>query len=252
MQVLVKTRLLESLGLPFAFALSSKDQRVNPRDAYTTTYPIEDMGLSPIVIECLPTSVSALLSIDHHRPGDYGYDLGPEDYLQAASIGQLSTLLSIELTQEDKVLAAMDHCFSAALKGACPEVTVEEVLNRKINAIAESFEISPEKVMMHTFKQIGRIRDARTVQFFDCEIADIREIELGNGYTFDSLTLGVAQAVIGTPILYSTADSDGAEKIILLSDKPTAIEYFTQTFVPENELHHCYSVPDRGYAGAYF
>lgn len=65
------------------------------------------------------------LRCDHHRPGDYGYGMGPEKFWEASSIGQLCDVLGVEPTPDLLMVAAGDHCPAAAYKGLCPRIEVD-------------------------------------------------------------------------------------------------------------------------------
>lgn len=55
---------------------------------------------------------------DHHNPGDPGYAMPPERYMEGASIGQTLYLLELDPTPTQRLLAAADHCLTAAYQGA--------------------------------------------------------------------------------------------------------------------------------------
>src|SRR5919199_203532 len=95
-------------------------KRAHAGNAYEAD-PLElTRGEMLICIECRPTFIPTgvnLVVIDHHRPGDPGWNKGPKEYWEASSIGQLHRLLDMTPTQEARVIAAMDHCFPAAIRG---------------------------------------------------------------------------------------------------------------------------------------
>src|SRR5690606_15369025 len=66
--------------------------------------------------------------IDHHNPGDPGYEMPPERYLEGASLGQTLGLLEVEPTPTQRLLAAADHCLTAAYQERCPGVDPRELL----------------------------------------------------------------------------------------------------------------------------
>lgn len=87
--------LLREAGERVAYA-TLNGQRVRPSDAYQADGPVVSSG-HVYLVECdIPalhqTGVS-ITRIDHHREGDPGYGLGPDQFLPASSIGQVIALL---------------------------------------------------------------------------------------------------------------------------------------------------------------
>lgn len=244
--------LLTSYSLPYLYAVERDGTRVNPRSAYDSDHTYDIGRLSPVVVECDPKTVGSVLSIDHHRYGDYGYDLGPADYQHASSLGQLSLLLSFEMTDDDKALSAMDHCFAAAVRGECPDIDPENVLDLKISEIAKSTNLSQKEVVKRIFKYLGFIRDYQRVHMCGNDVVDLRAVDLGSGYSADSLSFGVAQAMAGVATLASCSDASGRPKILFYSSDADQVRYFMNFYANETlDLTDVYGVPMRGYAGGY-
>lgn len=85
--------LLRECGVTVIHALNERGERVRPNEAYRAAIP--DVGDAEEVwaVECIDTLPEGWIRIDHHRPGDPGHGLGPEDFLKASSIGQVIALL---------------------------------------------------------------------------------------------------------------------------------------------------------------
>jgi hypothetical protein len=88
-------RLLAQAGQNVAYATLA-GQRVTPDSAYqadgtTCGFP-ED--LVPVFVECRVHGVRPWTVVDHHKPGDIGYRVPPEDFLMGASIGQVIGFLA--------------------------------------------------------------------------------------------------------------------------------------------------------------
>lgn len=58
----------------------------------------------------------------HGGPGDPGFEAGPDRYLEGSSPGQVLRLLKRKPTETQRLLAAGDHCLTAACQCACPGV----------------------------------------------------------------------------------------------------------------------------------
>jgi hypothetical protein len=245
--------ILKDSGLCFEYAQTGPGERVNPRTAYgTTLYPLDLHGMSPIYIECEPFGTSPTSTrIDHHRAGDYGYDLKPEDYARAASIGQLSLLLDFSMEHPDKLLAAMDHCFGAAIKGECPGIAPEDVLELKIESIVRTHGVSYGKVQRLIGSSLEQINAASEVEIGEFTVKDLRTTAVGTENSLAHLAMITAQAISGNCILLTETDSTGLVKVTLRSHITETIKQFMSTWAHEEGLGNIYGVPNRGYAGAW-
>lgn len=83
-----------------------------------------------VLVECDVPIADGLqvIHIDHHNPGDPGYHAGPAEYLQGSSLGQVLSILGLEPTRRQRIIAACDHNLRAAYAGLCPGVTRDDVL----------------------------------------------------------------------------------------------------------------------------
>lgn len=270
-------------------------RRVHPGNAYAAD-PIElGAGDTLVRIECQPREIAAgvkVVVIDHHRDGDPGYGLPPAQYWEASSLGQLHRLLeenvslwpshkfeigmdwpanaafgteivpalNAELGGRDVVeaLAAMDHCFAAAVRGECQKVvrvgpSPEEVLAVKCREIATSTKATEEAVRSR-------------IEFFRAELAkspeeaigeqivrDLRRHDLGFGWSLDLLTAQVAATIDGHCALLRHRDrADGPEKNSITGHfRPETIRAFLEAWAPAHGLEKMYGSPARGYAGGY-
>lgn len=82
------------------------------------------------LVECkikTPSS-SKVIRIDHHRPGDPGYNCGASDYLNGSSLGQALRILGVSPTTKQKYIAAADHCLRSAYQGLCKDIDPDEML----------------------------------------------------------------------------------------------------------------------------
>jgi len=138
--------ILKGNNKPFSYA-TVDGRRVFPSTAYTANGVDREFTTGSIVtIECSINDVTPAIHIDHHRPGDPGFGLKPEQYLQASSIGQLLTLLELEATKKDKIIAAADHCLGHAYRGRCPGVDPEELLEERLKEKAAFQKISYDEI----------------------------------------------------------------------------------------------------------
>lgn len=245
--------LLTNHGLPFAYA-TVDGVRANPKNAYATD-PVEvPTGHRLVLIECEPRIIpSDFVRIDHHRPGDPGYSRGPSEYWQASSIGQLHILLDIPPTEQARIMAAYDHCFAAAVRGECPGVVAGAVLAKKMVLLVRRTHTNWTEIRIHIEYYRRVISESPVIEIGGQMVRDMRHIDLGAGYSFDLLITQVAAATAGHSVLLRHSGHDGGPEqwTITGNTLPPTVEYWIESWAPEQGLVDIYGVPARGYAGGY-
>ncbi len=244
-------RVLAADGRAFVHAARGR-RRVDARSAYDADgvvrvgadlVPRQALLLpkAPVVfVECrLPGRVPQR-RIDHHHPGDPGFDAGPERYLEGSSLGQLLALLGREPTPLQRLLAAGDHCLTAAYQGACEGVDPDELLALRAAWQARTSGRTLTAVIEGLLDAAGRARarfDARTGE---ARFLDPTEVPR-------DLPEGAARA--GVPVRYRAWTPDGGLKEMFKGGSPAAVE----RFMAEHRAagRPVYGNPLRGYAGTY-
>lgn len=231
-------------------------QRVHPGQAYRAEAVVGLLaGDTLVCIECrpvyLPPEVEVVV-IDHHRPGDPGYDLGPKEFWEASSIGQLHVLLDIAPTDNAKLIAAMDHCPSAALRNECPGVFGLEVLLRGVHEISISTKTGHGRVMQQIHNLAGLLEIAPQIMIGNQMVRDLRSKYLGEKYSLDLLAAQISTSMRGhVALLYHRDTKDGPKKYTLVGHtQPETVEAFMTEWAPKQGLVNIYGVPSRGYGGA--
>lgn len=244
-------RVLASAGLPCAYAATS-GVRTHSGNAYQadgvvpvfsgrTRRPLIALpGRSMVLVECSISLAGPRLRIDHHNPGDPGYDAPPADYLRGSSLGQLLELLDMEASADQLLIAAADHCLSAAYRGQCPGIDPDELL----------FMRAAWQGLM-TRRSLGEtmsgILDAakRALDRFDPTLG--ASVFLDPTRAPRDLPEGAARA--GVPVIYRRFAPDGSLKEMIKGSTSEA----TRLFMAGHEAlgHRVYGNPHRGYAGAY-
>lgn len=84
---MIEDDMLKPIGLEFEYAMKGSE-RVHPGNAYNADNKCD----SAIMIECGGNSLRGR-SIDHHNPGDLGYNIKPDFFLPASSLGQMLRLI---------------------------------------------------------------------------------------------------------------------------------------------------------------
>lgn len=124
-------KVAQSLWLSIADALTTDGKLVHGWNAYqATSYKPEtlDTLIKPtkaIIFECSTQAawdLTVILSADHHNPWDTGYDMWPDQFWQASSLGQLMNYLWVDPTEAQLYIAAWDHCPAQAYAGNCPGI----------------------------------------------------------------------------------------------------------------------------------
>jgi hypothetical protein len=198
--------------------------------------------LAPAVfVECTLRGRAPAARVDHHHPGDPGFDAGPEDYLRGSSLGQVLALLEREPTETQRLLAASDHCLTAAYQGRCPGVDPDELLFLRASWQA--------KISGRTLSDVVEgILDAakRVKRHHDSERSESRFLDP----TQIPRDLPEGSAYAGMPVRYRALLPDGVLKEMFKGGSAEAVE----AFMAEHRAagRSVYGNPHRGYAGAYW
>lgn len=236
--------------------------RVHPGNAYKAD-PIPNLNKGAILyrIECEPVGVPdgvSVVVIDHHRPGDPGYEKGPEDYWFASSLGQLWQCIPFftgmeNATETERCIAAMDHCFAAAIRGECPGVSAEGILALKISEIAKGVGANEAEIKQRIQHFKNLLATAPLITVNQQLVADMRSEYLGEGYSLDLLSAQVAVAISGKVSLLRHCQQKGVPETWSLSGNatPEIVDAFMKVWAPSQGLVRIYGAPTRGYAGGY-
>lgn len=238
---------------------------VNPMTAYKADGHIVDQGMVNdetvcILFECEQGAASGLEVIakcDHHNPGDAGFGRPANEFFEASSLGQLINFLGLEATQEDRVIAAADHCLSAAYAGLCPGVTAEEVLAMRLPELMKRENVLLKEDAMKGIEEALHILNnpPTTVLLGGKQVADIREL----GPIPFTIEAGV---MTGTPYM-ANGDKRFPDKVNLSGDEDIIADFLGQAVMVDgrptypngwasrNGLFQAYGDPKRGFAGAY-
>ncbi|MCI0533281.1 hypothetical protein L0Y49_03635 [bacterium] len=221
---------------------------VTPGNAYRADMPEGGLpGDKKIVfIECGIQGVTPDIRIDHHRHGDFGYDLGPDKFFEASSLGQLFNLLDLQPSYKELVIAAGDHCFSDAMNGKCPGIDPKDVRKKKWSDIHA-------KVSRIGAYFMDVIASAPQIDIGGQKIAFIRE-SVGMVYSVPYLALQTVATETNTPIILRSQDTEMDPWRLQLGGGPVTpdtVILFMNEWGPAHGLKNIYGVPSRGYAGGY-
>lgn len=200
----------------------------------------------------------SITTIDHHLPGDPGFDKSYTAYWEGSSLGQLCEFLRIKHLPWTKerfdmsrlhLIAAIDHARFWAVRGECPGIAAEEAKRESRRQIAEQFNVSPFAVEALARAYHDIIADAPSVRIGGNSVKDLRHCDLGTGYSFDFLVLQEAAMNLGTPYISLQRREERAMVFLNRVDNPLTVEAFIKDWAPREGLTDIFGVPLRGYAG---
>lgn len=249
--------ILSHLNLTYAYATCDW-HRTSARKAYNQNLGMvvvnnykKPFKSRIVTVECgSPFNMNVYHKIDHHYPGDPGYDCDHLDFWNGSSIGQLVKFLVSEGYDEKMLLgipsddpyivAANDHCPAHAAQGLIPQVDIQAFLDYRLKRASLRTGESPQSIMQRiclTMEElqkrplysiegtlICRVERSQQILYFnDASMALGLAVEWGVGHGKEVLKRGISNCL-----------------------NPKAVE----TWMQNNELvlHSIYGSPKRGYA----
>jgi hypothetical protein len=188
-----------------------------------------------------------LVVIDHHRPGDPGYEAPPEHFWEGSSLGQFCRHLGASPTERDLLIAAGDHCLGAAYAGRCPGVDPQRLRAFRLYQRC-SFNRLRDYEAEYYWRLCERLlEEAPRLSWAGEEIADLRQVDI----PWNANLLSDAAGWKRLAVLFHKTNY-GIRRLRLSCALPATVAYFLEELVPELGLEDPYGVPQRGFAGAYY
>lgn len=236
--------MLKSRGYRYAYA-----QRMGRRCVSSDAYQADDLTSHPsgdeqiVWVECRSPlySQDRDMIIDHHNPGDPGYYAGPSAYWEGSSIGQAARLLGVD-DPEYRLVAASDHCLSAAMRGECPGISPAALMSWRITARAAMANMQPWLLRRRIDHAVQCIQALPRVSFGGESIVDatfVRTPELRD-----------AAAVAGLAIMTTRTRGNGQIKVGLYGARPAVVSGWLDAMRGSTDVDLAYGCPNREYAGA--
>lgn len=198
-----------------------------------------------VLVECSPVegvSLPQVTVVDHHKPGDPGFPMGPAEFEAGSSLGQIAQLLGVSLTKEQLVIAAADHCLTAAYQGECPGVTQEDVLSVRLPELQARHRMSEKDVRKEISKAIELLENPKeTVTLGNQEIPDFRR----KGILPFMVEAGT---MTGKAFLAHVDSRPGFEKKVMINGNAAAVSDFLKN-AANLGIVDTYGNPNRGFAG---
>lgn len=248
-------RTLRVRGYKVLYATAENGDRVHPGIAYkavsfgtgTQDMGVVDVSTTLVAVECGGPVVENLrdlgievIVVDHHNPGDPGFDAGPEKYWEGSSLGQVFNLIGLPANARVRLIAAADHCPGHAYQGLCPKVNVSALRAMRVKRRAKFRGVSLSRVT-------SDVQTARA----------LIQVKLGKGEAvphFSKFVAELPEASLceGTAVSYEMVDSrSGRSKVGLLNAGPELCQEWMSVIAPSKGLVDIYGSPARGYAGGY-
>lgn len=225
-------------------------ENVTPQNAYKEgTVVDKDQNEFLVAIECKVKNCDFL--IDHHNPGDYGYGKSPNQFWKASSIGQLWNFLikhdfiysNEEIHSDFIIVAAADHCLSAAYQGLCPGVSPQDVFNFRISSRSKYQNIDSTLLLSRIKDAQNEIKNSPYFPLdFGVSVKDMRRIQPIPELVEASMLENVEY--ISGPLINNN------QVKFTCSGKPNTVNAFLK-WANSNFLICSYGDPNRGFAGAY-
>ena len=138
-----------------------------------------------VFVECQVEGVQAMTIIDHHQPGDPGYERPPEQFWEASSIGQTINFIcrlknrSAEAIfgnrlAEYRLAAAADHCLCSAYLGLCPGINPDDLSYWRTSTRATYQNVTLQNLLEKIDKAKKLIVMAPKVEIEGVEVAVIK------------------------------------------------------------------------------
>ncbi|MCM5681208.1 hypothetical protein M8A51_16900 [Schlegelella sp. S2-27] len=245
-------RVVESAGFARAHAARG-GRRCNPQTAYAADEVVlvgrdavpRAVLLPPktptVFVECRLRGFDPVTTVDHHHPGDPGWGVPPERFLDGSSLGQVLRLLEREADETQRLLAASDHCLTAAYQGRCPGVDPHELLFLRASWQAKMSGRTLSDVIEGILQAAKQVRRHHDSEFGESRFLDPTQMP-------SDLPEGAAYA--GMPVRYRALLPEGVLKEMYKGGTPEAVEAFMDEH--RQAGREVYGNPYRGYAGAYW
>lgn len=235
-------RVCKEEHIPYAYA-TVKGYMAHSYDAYkadgvsTKTVP---PGAKVVFVECAVLGLRCDDIIDHHQEGDPGFGKPPQEFYSGSSLGQFLTLIGKEPTQRQRVIAAADHCLTAAYQGLCPDITPEEV-----KAFREA---TRSKARSLPTSELQRQIDEATKQLQAAPKVEVAGVPVAWFESEPPNETSEASARIAMPYMYVRKQEDGRMKAGIRSAPAKVVDFWIRNC----GLGNVYGDPQRGFAGGYY
>ena len=186
-------------------------------------------------------------TLDHHNGGDAGYGRPIEEAVEASSFGQVADVVGVELSEEEKIIAAMDHNLQATLSGKVPGIDAVKALKLRAAFLAGRFRITEEEAIESIFAAAKLIEESAENLIFDQGAKGVIDLRHAgpNGFLAD------AACYMGKTVLHHQ-DTRDPGKVMLSSGDEDLLKQLEEAGYLQSEYPEYtqfYGDPARGFLG---
>lgn len=184
----IKNILLKE-NLQFQYAVDKYGKRVRPhtvRGGIRVKQHIPGVSYIVLIESDMPKGYEGYLEvavIDHHPATSDNYHAPPSQYWGASSLGQFIAYIgsrfdiSVEVSENMKVIAASDHCIAAAYRGEC-DVDAEMLYQFRLESKAAYLGVTSEEINTIIKSTMGVLINLPHVDVGAYSFIDARGVEL--------------------------------------------------------------------------
>jgi len=210
-----------------------------------------------VIFECNPACAGLhkmVARCDHHIPGDLGFGLGPDQFFEASSLGQLMKFLGVEPSDRQKLVAASDHCPAHAYQGLCPGISPEVFREHRLTEKVEFYSSHPKLAHKANRETLEVVIAQAVAKLQSAEMVDgVRDLRSAG--LIEELPEAALQS--GEAYMVSLPDTDregvktGYTKIVLggHTTPKKVLGFMTWAATLPNRVGEPYGNPTRGLAG---
>lgn len=234
-------RVCVEKGYAYAYATTPTGSVVHTHDAYSATGigGVIPAGAHVVLVECGVMGLPSHDVIDHHQPGDPGYGKTPEQFMQGASLGQFLDMTGQVATPLQRIIAAADHCLTAAYAGLCPGIDPDELRQWRELTRSKARRLPIDVLVGQITEAMTALRNAPTYKLAGADVA---------WFEHPPAEVSEASARLAMPYSYLRQQDDGRVKAGIRSAPAAVIKLWLDTC----GLKSTYGDPQRGFAGGYF
>jgi hypothetical protein len=252
------TRLLTALGREYVFATAG-GKRVNAETAYCCDPVSCKDGVTLTFVECeakeyLPGAYF-LDVVDHHprknSEESRGFNLPPSQYLLGSSLGQVSVLEDVILTEYQMTIAALDHCPGQAMRGLCPGIDPDRAKLIYHAETARRRNVTIEAVYA-SIQEVGKdMAIAPSTMVGKDYVVDMTKVPTGMGYSLRYISTIGAAINLGIPVLLSNknGEHDPEKRVLTGIVTPELVTGFRTDYAPRYHLQNLWGDNNRGAGG---
>ncbi len=240
MQEIERVCVEKGFGYAYATVNGSVVHSYEAYDADGITSRTVPPGSRVVFVECAVMGLRYDDLIDHHSPGDPGYGQTPQGYFEGSSLGQFLLMVGQEPSKLQRIIAAADHCLTAAYQGLCPGVSPQDLQEFREQTRSKARGLSLDELRRQIAEASEFLQSAPRVDINGTQVAWFEDTP-----PFEA---SEASARLALPYMYVRKQDDGRMKAGIRSAPAPVVAYW----IANCGLRQVYGDPQRGFAGGYY